>query len=179
MLKSGLTLARKTVGFATAVLVFAVSCGPSAAPSEPIDLSSCLSQYHPVAPDPMPAAGPTGFFTGDVTYAAPCPALADAGPQLWSVVVVAHDDKTIRIYFVAGTMQDRCGLLRSVAVRETSTSVSIALEAGDDPSVRNGSALNQVCSAVGQAYVTQVVLASDLGSRTVNGPSNQGVVERL
>jgi hypothetical protein len=172
-----MTSARKTAGFATAALIFAVSCGPSSAPQS-IDLSSCLSQYHPVAPDPMPAAGPTGFFTGGVTYAAPCPALTDAGTQLWSVVVVAHDDKTVRVYFVGGTMQDRCGLLRSVTIRETATTVSIALESGVDPSSRQG-ASSQACSAVGQAYVTQVLLASELGSKTVNGPSNQGVVERL
>ncbi len=120
----------------------------------------------------MPSSA--GFLTG-VTYAKPCEALAPAGGQPWSVLVVAPDDMTIRAYFIGGLSEERCDLLRNVAVAENALEVSIQLQAGADPGIGPASAY----SAVGQAYVTQVSLSKPLGDRSLSGPNNQGQVEHL
>lgn len=120
----------------------------------------------------MPSSG--GFLTG-VTYAVPCEALAPAGEQRWSVLVVAPDDMTIRAYFIGGLSEERCDLLRNVVVVENASEVNIQLQAGADPTIGPTAA----CSAVGQAYVTQVSLSKPLGARSLSGPNNQGEVEHL
>jgi hypothetical protein len=161
------------------IMLASPGCGSGfPGPGITTDVSACLSRYHPATPDPMPTHGPTGWFLRQVTYATPCPALSPAGPQLWMILVVAHDDRTIRAYFVGGPADDRCDLLRSVELTEDSSSVTIQLEAGSDPLLTSSSS-PQACSAVGQPYVTEVQLHSPLGSRKLMGLSNQGVVEHL
>jgi hypothetical protein len=143
------------------------------------DVLTCIEKYHPATPDPMPSGHSAQFFR-DVVYAEPCQALAAAGEQRWSVIVVGQDGRTLRVYFVAGLVDERCDLLRTVRVTESSTGVNIALEAGADPAIRPGTGSPPAaCSAVGQAYVTQATLRQPLGTRTITGPSNDGVIVRL
>jgi hypothetical protein len=135
---------------------------------------ACLNQYHPATPDPMPTDSEwTGFQFG-LTYAVPCDALTPQGDGRWEVLVVAPDDRTIRIYFIGGTTGDRSGLLRNVTVAEAASEVSIRIESGGD-TVGPGSA----GSAVGQNYVTQITLSRPLAGRKLSGPNNRGVVEHL
>jgi hypothetical protein len=136
-------------------------------------VTACLYQYHSATSDPMPANSiypslPT------VTYAVPCNALSAQGEGRWEVLVVGPDDKTIRIYFIGGTVGDRSGLLRTVIVNETASTVTIQIEVGGDPSNLGGGS-----SAVGQMYVTQIVLSRRLAGRALTGPNNSGVVEHL
>ena len=81
----------------------------------------------------MPSDGSGAWFYGDVTSAVPCSAPTPEGAQRWLIAVVESDDKTIRVYFVGGTVGDRTGLLRTINVSETAFKVTIALEAGGDP----------------------------------------------
>jgi len=154
-----------------------MACGYFQQPAQhtPADLSACLQQYHPASPDPIPPNGQGARFLRDVTYAVPCQVLASAGEQRWSVLVIATDDKMVRIYFVGGLLSERCDLLRKVNVSEGPTKVTIALEAGADPTLSPAAA----CSAVGQSYVTEVTLSQKLGSRTLTGPNNQGEIHHL
>jgi hypothetical protein len=152
-------------------------CGGPQQPGQSVsaDLATCLQQYHPVSPDPMPSSGEGARFLRDVTYAVPCEGLAPAGNQAWSILIVAPDDKTVHVYFVGGLIADRCDLLRRVNVTEDASRVTIALAAGADPKIRPGS----VCSAVGQSYMTEVTLSDKLGSRTLSGPNNHGEIHHL
>lgn len=157
------------------VLMLTSGCLKQPNPPNQGNLSQCLQQYQPATPDPMPTTGPAEGFARSVTYAAPCEALAPAGEQRWSAVIIATDDITLRVYFIGGLLDERCDLLRKVVVVESASDVSIQLQAGADPAVRPTSA----CSAVGQNYVTEITLSKPLGGRTLSGPNNQGVVKHL
>jgi hypothetical protein len=165
--------------FIAVVVLIGSSClqqqGQARISPEAGDLAACLQQYHQVSPDPVPANGQGARFLRNVIYAAPCQGLTPAGEQPWSMVVVAHDDKTLRVYFVGGLVSDRCDLLRNINVRQDATGISIALEAGADPTVSPASA----CSAVGQSYVTEITLSDALGTRRIGGPNNAGVIYHL
>ena len=87
-------------------------------------VSECLKQYRPAVAESMPSSA--GFLTG-VTYAVRCEALAPAGEQPWSVLVVAPDDMTIRAYFIGGLSEERCDLPRNVVV-ENASEVNIQLQ---------------------------------------------------
>jgi hypothetical protein len=122
----------------------------------------------------MPAGS---YWVGDFsapTYAVPCQGLTGPGDGEWNVLVVAPDDQTIRIYFVGGTADSRCGLLRGVKVTEGTSNVNIQLEMGNDPSA-HGSA----CTADGLDYVTQIKLSGPLAGRTLTGRNNKGAIEHL
>lgn len=175
---SDLVAARISLSIALAFILAACGGGSSATQPRAIDtavLADCLQKYHPATPDPMPAGGLAGLFASDVTYALPCEALTPAGKMEWSVLVVARDGVTIRIYFEGGRFGDRCGLLRKITVVEGSSSVDIELQAGSDP----GLAPTSACTAAGQQYVTQISLSKPLGSRSLSGPNNQGEIEHL
>jgi hypothetical protein len=139
-------------------------------------VDACLSQYSVATPDPMPSDGDwSTYFQSGLTYAVPCQALTSGGQSRWEVLVVAPDDKTIRIYFIGGPVEDRCGLLQKVIVSEGASKVTIEVETGADPTNPGTAA----CSAVGHNYVTQVTLAKPLAGRTLTGPNNRGVIEHL
>jgi hypothetical protein len=129
------------------------------APDDPADVLSCVKQYHTVTADPILSSG---YDRPTITYAVPCPALAPAGEQGWQVSVVDPDDITIRIYFTAGSTEERCSLLRRVVVAEGASKVSIRLLNGRDPALGR-----RPCSLVGRTYVTQVTLDNPLLGRSV------------
>jgi hypothetical protein len=156
---------------ATIAVLFAVAgCDSGASAHDRV--TACLNLYHPATPEQMPAN--SSFPLVGITYAVPCNALSSEGEGRWEVLVVGPDDKTIRIYFIGGTTGDRSGLLRKVNVNETPTKVTIQIEVGSDPSYPLGAS-----SAVGQTYVTQIVLSHPLAGRTLTGPNNGGVIEHL
>jgi hypothetical protein len=160
-----------------ALLMFtlASACLRQPTSTTPVDLTPCLQQYKSTTPDPMPTQGAGVWFIRDVIYAAPCHGLAPAGDQRWSIAVVAADDKTVRIYFIGGLLNERCDLLRNISLVESASRVTIQLEAGADPSLSQRSA----CSAVGQSYVTQIALSKPLAGRTLSGTNKQGEVVHL
>jgi len=164
----------RTISLAAAVLIACCGSQPPG-PQTAAELNACLQQYHPASRDPIPPTGQGARFQRDVTYAVPCEALTSAGDQRWSMLVVAADDKTIRVYFVGGLMSERCDLLRKVNLAEDPNTVTITLEAGADPTLSRAA----ICSAVGQSYVTEVTLLQKLGSRTLTGPNNQGEIHHL
>ncbi len=158
-----------------ATIVLVSACLQQTGQHSSPDLTACLQQYHSASPDPLPSNGQGARFLHDVVFAVPCEGLAPAGVQRWSVLVVAPDDKTVRIYFVGGLLSERCDLLREVNISEDLSTVNIVLAAGADPSISPAAA----CSAVGQSYVTEVTLSQKLGKRTLTGPSNQGEIVHL
>ena len=167
---------RAAIGFLgglAAVNLF--GCQMGSPNGDPAAVAACLNQYHLASPDPMPASGPFSGAGAGVTYAVPCDALAPAGDGRWSVLVVAPNDLTIRIYFIGGPPDRKCGLLKRVSVVETSSDVKIQLEMGADPTFGP----NASCSADGANYVTQISLAKPLRARKVSGQNNEGVIEHL
>ena len=157
---------------AVTVALVVAGCGGDSSAHDRV--TRCLDQYHAATPDAIPTNNYWSGVFGRVIYAIPCSALSPGGEGRWEVLVVGHDDKTIRIYFIGGTVGDRSGLLRTVNIDETSSKVTIQLEVGGDPS-NPGSA----SSAVGQSYVTQILLSQPLAGRTLAGPNKRGVIERL
>jgi hypothetical protein len=156
-------------------LLALVGCQGSGSAADHQRVVTCLNQYHLASPDPMPSDSEwSTYFQTGVTYAVPCDALTSGGQARWEVLVVAADDKTIRIYFIGGPVDDRCGLLQKVAVSEGASKVTIEIETGADPT-----APGSACSAVGHNYVTQVTLAEPLAGRTLSGPNNRGLIEHL
>jgi hypothetical protein len=148
-----------------------IACSPGAPATTGTDLARCLSSYHAATPE----AGSNANLTRGVTYAVPCKGLSPAGDLSWSLLVVAHDDSTIRAYFLGGLVAERCDLLRAVTIQELASSVTVRLEAGADPKLNSHSA----CSAVGQNYVTQISLGKPLGGRSLAGPNDNGQVQHL
>ncbi len=164
---------RGKVAGAVGTVVAIAGCLAQPGSNPPAIVADCIQQYRPATPDPMPAGANSARFSQDVTYAPPCPALAPAGEQRWSAIVVDKDDQTLRIYFIGGLPDERCDLLRSVSVDEQESTVTVRLEAGADPGISPQAA----CSAVGHNYVTQIHLSKPLAKRIIQGPNNSGEIE--
>jgi hypothetical protein len=87
--------------------------------------------------------------------------LVNSYPIDWSAAVVAKDDRTVRISFVAGTLCT--GLLQRVEVAETQTTVTIIPYLGV---ARPLPALPGIsCDMYGLGFATVVKLADSLGNR--------------
>jgi hypothetical protein len=90
-----------------------VGCSGSSGPTDAQRVAGCLRQYHEVVPDPMPAGtnaqGVEAFPT--VTDAVPCQGLKKVESDPWLALVVAPDDRTVRVYFTGARSTSAAGSL--------------------------------------------------------------------
>jgi hypothetical protein len=153
-----------------------VGCSSSAGPTDAQRVAACLRQYHEIAPDTMPvgsdAQGVEAFPT--VTDAVPCQGLKYVRSDPWLALVVAADDRTVRVYFTGSPVDVGCGLLAKVTVTERSDSVAVQVFTGWNPDI-----VGDACPQVGHYYVTQVALSRPLAGRKFTGPNHDGVVVHL
>jgi len=114
---------------------------------------SALGQSASAGPDTPVTGSPPVSITpdGGATPAFPNPAVTGAQPLAWDHITVSPDGRTLSIHYWHGA--EGCYGLKEVTVAPIDGGYAVTLWAGMLPE-----AVNRICIAIAQLYVTQVTL---------------------